>query len=111
MRKITLPNGTMLAINASNHVPIAHLNAIPASSAATTNAMKTSPCAMPNTFTPISVGALARYLKYMPTSRPSPADGLEQSHEPKPPSNGPKIKSACHGRHCARRPANYYTAS
>ena len=104
MRKITLPNGTMLALNASNHVPSAHLNAIPASRPATTNAMKTSPCAMPNTFTPISVRRAGQVLEIHADQQTSPADGLEQSNEPKPPSDGPKIKSACHGRHCARRP-------
>ena len=47
MRKITLHSGTMLASNASNHVPAVHLNAIPTSRPATTKAMKISPWAMP----------------------------------------------------------------
>src|SRR5690242_5740149 len=71
MRKITLPSGTMLASNASNHVRAAHLWAIPTSKPATTKPMKTSPCAVPNTLTPISVRGVPRYLKYMPTSRPA----------------------------------------
>jgi hypothetical protein len=59
MRKITLHSGTMLASNASNHVPTVHSTAIPTSSPVNTKAMKIRPWAMPKTFTPISV--LANY--------------------------------------------------
>ena len=40
--------------------------------------MKTPPCAMPKTFTPISVRGVPRYLKYMPISSPTQRDGLGQ---------------------------------
>ena len=102
MRKITLHSGTMLASNASNHVPAAHLNAIPTSRPATTKAMKISPCAMPNTLTPISVRGVPRYLKYMPTSRPTQLTASARATSRNQPADGPNIKGACHGRHCAR---------
>ena len=111
MRKITLHSGTMLASNASNHVPADHLAAIPTSRAVTTKAMKISPWAMPKTFTPISVRGLLRYLKIHSDQQTDPADGLGQRDQTKPPSRRAEIKGACHGAIVPEFMTDYYTAS
>src|SRR6476620_8752792 len=111
MRKITLQSGTMLASNASNHVPAAHLNAIPVSRPATTKAMKISPWAIPNTLTPISVSRRAQVLEVHAHQQTHTADGFRQGDQPEPASCGPKVKCGCHGRHCAGKRPSYYRAS
>jgi hypothetical protein len=103
MTKITLHRGTMLASNASNHVPVDHLNAIPTSSPATTNAMKTSPWVMPKTLTPISVRGVPQVLEIHADQQTNPADGLGQRDRTEPASNRSKIKCARHERHSARK--------
>ena len=83
MRKITLHSGTMLASNASNHVPGVHLTAIPTSSAATTKAMKTArgPCRRPSRR---SRSRCAQVLEVHADQQSDPADGLGQGDQAKP---------------------------
>jgi hypothetical protein len=111
MRKITLHSGTMLASNASNHVPAAHLNAIPASRPTTTKAMKTSPCAMPNTLTPTSVRGLPRYLKYMPTSSPTQLTASSRAIRRNHPATDRRSKALVMAAIVPENGRSYYKAS
>jgi hypothetical protein len=111
MRRITLHSGTMLASNASNHVPAALLNAIPASRPNTTKAMKISPVGHAEDLDADLGSRTAEVFEIHAEQQSDPADRLEQGDQAKPASNGSKIKSACHGRHCAGNGTNYYKAS
>jgi hypothetical protein len=111
MRKITLQSGTMLASNASNQVPAAHFNAIPVSSAVTTKAMKTKPWAIPNTLTPISVRGLPRYLKYMPTSRPTQLTASSKAISRNQPLADRRSNVLVMGAIVPERNASYYDVS
>ena len=111
MRKITLQSGTMLASNASNHVPAAHLNAIPTSRPATTKAMKISPWAIPNTLTPISVRGVPRYLKYMPISRPTQLTASARAINRNQPATDRRSNALVMAAIVPENDASYYRAS
>ena len=101
----------MLASNASNHVPGAHLNARPANTAVTTKAMKTNPCAIPKTFTPISVRGVPRYLKYIPISRPTQVTASAMAIRRNQPARVRRSKTLVMGAIVPEIDANYYKAS
>ena len=111
MRKITLQSGAMLASNASNHVPAAHLNAIPASRPATTKAMKISPWAIPNTLTPISVRGVPTYLKYIPISSPTQLTASATAINRNQPAADRTSNGGVMGAIVPEKPIGYYRAS
>src|SRR5689334_11081379 len=110
-RKITLHSGTMLASNASNHVAVLHLAAIPTSRAVSTKAMKISPWTIPKTFTPISVRGLPRYLKYIPASRPTQLTASARATTRNRPAAVRTSKALVMGAIVPESPTNYYKAS